>query len=105
MARRKVIFEAKEDLNWMFTYTDLNTIKRLWKKGRSVISIARYLKRNEHEIFLALYEMWMDGSIENIGRAFIKPNFLLVPGKDQIKRKEGAACTQKHSNNTWKITS
>ncbi len=56
-------------------------IIKLWKEGKSVHYIALNVERNPHEVFLALYQAWMERKIKDIGTAFSGGNALLKPGR------------------------
>lgn len=83
----KVLFDDKE-LEWGFPEWQLEQILELWKDGKSVYDIARTVKRNPHEVFLALYEFWMDGEIDDVRRAFTSPTSLMVPGKEILAKEK-----------------
>ncbi|MTW85604.1 hypothetical protein F3157_08000 [Virgibacillus dakarensis] len=81
--KSKLLFDNK-DIDFGFPEWQLKEILRLWRNGKSVYYISRWTKRNEHEVFLTLYEFWMDGVIDDIEKAFLSGNTLLVPGKQQL---------------------
>lgn len=83
--KSKVLFDEK-DIDFGFPEWQLQEILRLWQKRKSVNYIAKWTKRNPHEIFFALYEFWMDRVIDDIEMAFSKGNTLLVPGYEQLKK-------------------
>lgn len=81
---------AEKDLEFGFPNRQLKIIKSLWDQGKSVNYISKHTKRNPHEVFFALYEMWMDGEVYDIWRALSRPSkpSLLVPGKEILERKQ-----------------
>lgn len=89
MSNKSTLIFSSKDLDWELKNRQLKEIERLWKSGMGVRYISMFIKRNPHVVFLALYEMWMDGKINDIDKALPKsPNdgSLLVPGKEQIKQ-------------------
>ncbi|EQB34805.1 hypothetical protein M948_20710 [Virgibacillus sp. CM-4] len=56
-----------EDLELVFSKRQLKNIVSQWNYGRSIEKIAEINSRNEHEIFLALYDQ---ARKENINRPF-----------------------------------
>ncbi|GGB41467.1 hypothetical protein GCM10011409_18750 [Lentibacillus populi] len=81
--KSKLLFDNK-DIDFGFPEWQLEEVLRLWRNGKSVYYISRWTKRNEHEVFLSLYEFWIEGVIDDIEKAFSAGNTLLVPGKQQL---------------------
>ncbi|MBD1223267.1 hypothetical protein [Virgibacillus halodenitrificans] len=67
--KSKVLF-AESDIDFGMPLWQFKKILRLWRDGKSVMYIAKWTKRNPHEVFFALYEAWMDGKIDDIEKAF-----------------------------------
>lgn len=67
--KSKVLF-ADKDIDFGIPLLQLKEILRLWRNGKSVMYIAKWTRRNPHEVFLALYEAWVDGKIDDIEKAF-----------------------------------
>lgn len=86
---KSTVLFANKNLEFGFPDDQLQEIKRLWNNGKGINYISKWTKRTHHEVFLALYEFWMDGKIDGIERAF-KPKYekglILVPGKEILKR-------------------
>ena len=80
-----IMFDDK-DIDFGLPIRIRKEILTYWKMGKSIHYISRKVKRNEHEVYFALYEFQMEGKIDNIARAFGVPSTLLVPGKEQLKR-------------------
>lgn len=66
-------------------------IEKLWKQGEGTLSISKKINRNPYEVGLALYEMMLDGKIDDleIRRKPKRETSLLVPGKEILKQMEG----------------
>lgn len=76
---------ADKNIDFGLTEPQRERILELWNQGKSLYYITKIVKRNEHEVFLTLYEYWMEGKIDDIEKAFGKGNSLLVPGREQVK--------------------
>ncbi len=86
MSNKSTLIFSEKDLDWELKNRHVKEIQRLWKSGLGVRTISKSIRRNPHIVFLALYEMWMDGKINDIDKALPKsPNDgpLLVPGREQ----------------------
>ncbi|WP_099157297.1 hypothetical protein [Virgibacillus ndiopensis] len=82
--KSRILFEDK-DIEFGLPEWQENKIIDLWNQRKSLIYIAKTVRRNPHEVFFTLYEAQMDGKVSNIGRAFMESSTLLVPGKEQLK--------------------
>ncbi|MYL44613.1 hypothetical protein GLV94_03060 [Virgibacillus halodenitrificans] len=78
--KSKVLF-ADSDIDFGMPVCQYKDILRLWRDGKSLMYIAKWTKRNPHEVFLALYEAWMDGKIDDIEKTFTTGSKLLK-GRD-----------------------
>ncbi len=84
--KSQVLFDDKP-IDFGFPEWQLQEILRLWNAGKSVNYISKWTKRNQHEVFLALYEAWMDRKIDDIEKAFSNGAKLMIPpGKGKVEK-------------------
>ncbi|WP_188453772.1 hypothetical protein [Virgibacillus oceani] len=83
--KSRILFDDK-DIDFGFPVWQEKQIIELWNQNKSIVYIAKTVRRNPHEIFFALYEAQIDGKVSNIGRAFMQSSTLLVPGKEQLNK-------------------
>lgn len=65
----KVLFDDKL-IDFGFPKWQLERILELWRYGKSVTYISKSVRRNHHEVFMALYQFWMEWKIDDIEKAF-----------------------------------
>lgn len=90
MDESEVLFMEK-DIDFGFPKRQLWRIEAYWKEGDGIIRIAEKIGRKPEEVALALFEMMMDGKIDDleIRRKPKRGTSLLVPGKEILKQMEG----------------
>lgn len=50
------MYVVNEDLDHLFTHDDVRYFEKEWKRGRSIGSIAKKMKRNPDEVFLLYFD-------------------------------------------------
>ncbi len=81
-----LLFDDK-NIDFGLTQWQRKEVLSLWNQGKSVIYITKIVKRNQHEVFLTLYEYWMGGEIDDIEKAFSNGAKLMIPpGKGKVEK-------------------
>ncbi len=48
---------AMEDLNFDWEYADIQTVKKAWKRGESLVTIGRHLNRDPDEVTVLVMDL------------------------------------------------